>query len=61
MWLLRLVGALALIALGAAFLLYLFTRNRRYLGFAWRVIQFTLVFAVAVMVFYVVERLLLVV
>jgi len=61
MWLLRLVGALALITIGAALVLYLFTRNRRYLNFAWRVVQFALVFAVAVMVFYIVERLLLVV
>ena len=59
MWFLRLVGALALIAIGAAFLLYLFTRNRRYLTIAWRVFQFALVLAVAVMLFYVVERLLL--
>lgn len=60
MWLLRLVGALALIAIGATLLLYLFTRNRRYLTLAWRVFQFALVFAVVVMLFYVVERLLLV-
>ncbi|HEX6008249.1 MAG TPA: hypothetical protein VFY80_09810 [Burkholderiales bacterium] len=60
MWLLRLVGALALIAIGATLLLYLFTRNRRYLTVAWRVFQFALVFAVVVMLFYVVERLLLV-
>lgn len=60
MWLLRLVGALALITIGATLLLYLFTRNRRYLTVAWRVFQFALVFAVVVMLFYVVERLLLV-
>jgi len=61
MLLLRLVGALALIAIGAALVLYVFTRNRRYLSFAWRIFQFTLVFAIVVMAFYVVERLLLVV
>lgn len=60
MWLLRLVGAFALIAIGATLLLYLFTRNRRYLTLAWRVFQFALVFAVVVMLFHVVERLLLV-
>jgi hypothetical protein len=59
MLILRLVGALALITIGTAFVLYLFTRNRRYLTFAWRVFQFGLVFAMVVMALYVVERLLL--
>ena len=33
MLILRLVGALALITIGIAFVLYLFTRNRRLLAF----------------------------
>ena len=45
MLILRLVGALALITIGAALLVYLFTRNRIYLRFAWRVFQFAVVFA----------------
>ena len=56
---LRLVAVLVVIALGAALVMYLFTRNRRYLRFAWRAFQFTVIFAVVVMAFYVVERLLL--
>jgi hypothetical protein len=59
MLILRLVGALALITIIAALLVYLFTRNRIYLRFAWRVFQFAVVFAMVVMAFYVVERLLL--
>jgi len=59
MLLVRLVGLLALITIGAALMVYLFTRNRRYLRFAWRAFQFTVIFAVVVMAFYVVERLLL--
>jgi hypothetical protein len=59
MLLVRLVGLLALITIGAALIVYLFTRNRRYLRFAWRAFQFTVIFAVVVMAFYVVERLLL--
>jgi hypothetical protein len=55
-----LVGALALIAIGAALVGYLFSRDRRYLQFAWRIFQFTLVFGVLVLAFYVLERLLLV-
>ncbi|HJQ64340.1 MAG TPA: hypothetical protein VJ834_15925 [Burkholderiales bacterium] len=50
---------MALITIGAALIVYLFTRNRRYLRFAWRAFQFTVIFAVVVMAFYVVERLLL--
>jgi len=59
MLLVRLVELLALITIGAALMVYLFTRNRRYLRFAWRAFQFTVIFAVVVMAFYVVERLLL--
>ena len=59
MLVLRLVGALALITIGAGLILFLCTRNRRYLTFAWRVFQFTVIFAVVLMAFYVLERLLL--
>jgi hypothetical protein len=59
MLVLRLVGALALITIGAGLILFLFTRNRRYLTFAWRVFQFTVIFAIVLMAFYVLERLLL--
>jgi hypothetical protein len=58
---LRLVGMLALITIGAALVLYLFTRNRRYLTFAWRGFQFTVVFLMVLMALYVLERLVLVV
>jgi hypothetical protein len=57
---LRLVGVLLLITIGAALALYLFTRNRRYLTFAWRVFQFAVIFLVVLMAFYVLERLVLV-
>ena len=56
MLILRLVGALALITIGAAFVLYLSTRDRRYIRFAWRVLQFAFVFALVFMVLYVLER-----
>jgi hypothetical protein len=57
---LRLVGVLLLITIGAALGLYLFTRNRRYRTFAWRVFQFAVIFLVVLMAFYVLERLVLV-
>jgi hypothetical protein len=58
---LRLIGILALIAIVGSIALYLFTRNRRYLTFAWRVFQFAFVFLVVFLAFYVLERLVLVV
>ena len=57
---LRLVGVLALIALGACLVLFLFTRNRRYLTFAWRLLQFAFIFLIAFMALYVLERVVLV-
>ena len=61
MLVLRLLGLLVLITLVGSFALYLFTRNRRYLTFAWRVFQFTFVFVLVFMALYVLERLVLVV
>lgn len=58
---LRLIGILVLITIGASLVVYLFTRNRRYLNFAWRVFQFAVVFLIVFMALYVVERLVLVV
>jgi hypothetical protein len=56
---LRLAGLLVLITLVASLALYLFTRNRRYLTFAWRVFQFAFVFLLVFMALYVLERLVL--
>jgi hypothetical protein len=58
---LRLVGILVLIGIVGAIALYLFTRNRRYLTFAWRVFQFAFVFLLVFLALYVLERLVLVV
>jgi hypothetical protein len=58
---LRLIGILVLITIGASLAMYLFTRNRRYLQFAWRVFQLAVVFVMVFMVLFVVERLVLVV
>ncbi len=60
MLVLRLVGLLVLITLAGSIALYLFTRNRRYLIFAWRVFQFAFVFLLVFMALYVLERLVLV-
>ena len=60
MLVLRLVGLLVLITIAGSFALYLFTRNRRFLTFAWRVLQFAIVFLLVFMALYVLERLVLV-
>ena len=61
MFVLRLFGLLALIAIVGSLALYLFTRNRRFLTLAWRVIQFAVVFLLVFMALYVIERLVLVI
>jgi hypothetical protein len=61
MLVLRLVGVLVLVAIAGSLALYLFTRNRRYLTFAWRIFQFAFVFLLIFMALYVLERLVLVV
>jgi len=58
---LRLIGILALIAIAGSIALFLFTRNRRYLTFAWRVFQFAFVFLLVFLALYVLERLVLVI
>jgi hypothetical protein len=61
MLVLRLIGVLVLIAIAGSLAMYLFTRNRRYLSFAWRVFQFAFVFLLVFMALYVLERLVLVI
>ena len=61
MLVLRLIGILVLIAIAGSFALYLFTRNRRYLTFAWRAFQFGVVFLLVFVTLYALERLVLVV
>ena len=58
---LRLIGILVLITIGASIAMYLITRNRRYIDFARRVFQLAVVFIIVFMVLYVEERLVLVV
>lgn len=61
MLLLRLVGLLALITIGVSLALYAYSRQRRFLQFAWRVFLGTLAFAMLLIAFYAAERLLVVV
>ena len=61
MFVVRLTGVLVAIAIAVTFVLYLATRDRRYLKLSWRIFLFALVFVVAVMVLYLMERLVFVV
>lgn len=61
MLVLRLVGILVLITLVGSVGMYVFTRDRRYLRFAWRVFQFAFVFLVVFLALFVLERLVLVI
>ena len=58
---LRLFALLVLITIAGSLAMYLFTRNRRYLGFAWRVFQFAFIFLLVFLSLYVLERLVLVI
>jgi len=58
---LRLIGVLVLITVAGSITLYLFTRNRRFLTFAWRVFQFAFIFLLVFMALFVLERLVLVI
>lgn len=56
MWLLRLLAVLVAIAVGAGFLLYAVSGNRKYLGFSWRLARWGLLFALIFFALMVLER-----
>ena len=61
MFVLRVVGFLILITIGASLVTYLLTRNRRYLTFAWQVLKYGMVMAIVALTFILFERLVLVI
>ena len=61
MFVLRLVGFLLLITIGASLVTYLLTRNRRYLTFAWQVLKYSMVLAIIGLAFVLLDRLVMVV
>jgi hypothetical protein len=61
MLLLRIVGILAVIAIGAGIVAYLLTGDRKYIGFSWRITRYSLAFALAVFVLLAAERLIVMV
>lgn len=60
MLLLRIVGILAAIAIGAGIVAFLFTRNRKYLGFSWRIAKYALIFVLVLFALLAFERLIVI-
>lgn len=56
MWVLRLVAVILIVAVGGTLLAYVVTGNRGYLGFAWRLFRYGLIFALIVFALMIVER-----
>lgn len=57
MLLLRIVGLLVVIAIGAGILAYLFTRQQRYLALSWRIAKYALIFGLTLFALLAFERL----
>ncbi len=60
MFLLRIVGLLTAIAVGVGIAAFLFTGERRYLGLAWRIAKYALIFALALFALLAFERLIVI-
>jgi len=56
MLLLRLIGTLTAIAIGAGIVAFLFTGERRYLGLAWRIAKYALVVTFVILALFFFER-----
>ncbi|MDR2000819.1 MAG: hypothetical protein LBP94_04740 [Zoogloeaceae bacterium] len=56
MLLLRIIGALTAIAIGAGIVAYLFTGEKRYLGLSLRIAKYALIFVLVVMALMFLER-----
>jgi hypothetical protein len=61
MFVLRIVGFILVITVGASLVTYLLTRNRRYITFAWQVLKYGMLMAIIVLVCLLFERLVLVI
>lgn len=56
MYVLRLLAVIVVIAIGAGIVLSLFTGDRRYLAFSWRLFRYGIVFALLVFALMALER-----
>jgi hypothetical protein len=56
---LRVIGFLVLITIGASLVTYLATKDRRWLRFGWQVLKYSLILVLIVLAFLALERLVL--
>ena len=56
---LRIIGFLVLLGIGAAMLMYVVTRERRWLRFAWQAFKYAVIVVLIVLAFLALERLIL--
>ena len=56
---LRVVGFLVLIAIAASLVMFLLSKDRRWLRFGWQVFKYTLIVVLIVLAFLVLERVIL--
>ncbi|EXI76162.1 MAG TPA: hypothetical protein PK440_13250 [Candidatus Accumulibacter phosphatis] len=56
MWLLRLLAVLTVLAVAAGLVLFVCTRDRRYLSFSWRLFRYSLLVALLVFALMIIER-----
>lgn len=61
MLILRIVGALLVIAIGASAAVYLVTKDRRWLRFSWQILKFGLIILLIFFTLFALERLAIVV
>ena len=61
MLLLRILGFLLLITIGGSIVMFVLTKDRRYLRFTGQVVKYGIILAIAVLAFMVLERVVLVV
>jgi hypothetical protein len=56
MWLLRLLAVLMVVAIGVCLVATVVTGNRNYLGYAWRLFRYGILFALIVFALMILER-----
>ncbi len=56
MWVLRVLAVVLAIAIGAGFIAYLVSGQRRYLDFSWRLFGYGIIFALIVFALMILER-----
>jgi nucleoside permease NupC len=56
MLILRLVGMLVALVVGAGIVAFLFSRDRRYLRLSWRVAKYALILTLVIMALFLLER-----